>query len=304
MSATAVFPDLSQNNRRGRGKSSASMALIESAKSILEEIKPATVRAVCYRLFVAGLIPSMEVKHTKRVSQQLVWARENDVINWRWIVDETREAERPGTWDEPDELIQGAMRCYRRDNWQNQPRRVEVWSEKGTVRGSLAPILREYGITFRVMHGFGSYSVIKNISAETEWRDSSLQVLYVGDRDPSGMYMSEADLPNRCASYGARVDITRIAITPDDIQEYALPSFPAKPSDTRHKWYVERHGRLAWELDALPPPALRAKVTAAIRGHLDLGLWERALEVERAEIASMGQVLDVWKTLTKGAANG
>ena len=53
---------------RGRGKSQRSMELIEAAKRILAEIQPATVRAVCYRLFVAGLIDSMEKRNTSRVS--------------------------------------------------------------------------------------------------------------------------------------------------------------------------------------------------------------------------------------------
>jgi hypothetical protein len=48
------------------------------------------------------------------------------------------------------------QRSYRRDRWAQQPRRLEVWSEKGTVRGMLAPVLDKYGVTFRVMHGYSS----------------------------------------------------------------------------------------------------------------------------------------------------
>ena len=297
-----LFPDMSGNTRRGRGKSAASMALIESAKAILEEIQPATVRAVCYRLFVAGLIPSMEVKNTKRVSEQLVWARENDVIPWEWIVDETREAERPGTWDNPESILKTAVNQYRRDNWQGQRYRVEVWSEKGTVRGTLAPVLKEYGVTLRVMHGFGSATVIKDICTETEYSDSPLRVLYVGDHDPSGMGMSELDLPERCERYGGRVIIQRVALTRRDIDEHNLPSFPAKQTDSRHQWYVRRYGHRAWELDAMPPPILRQKVTTAIRSYLDLGLWEQSLMVESAEVESMSKVFATWKALSaKGA---
>ena len=51
-----------------------------------------------------------------------------------------------------------------------QPVRVEVWSEKGTVRGVLAPILDEYGVGFRVMHGFSSATTVHDI-AEERWRD-------------------------------------------------------------------------------------------------------------------------------------
>ena len=80
--------------RKRRGKSKRSLELIAAAARILDEIQPASVRAVCYRLFVEGFIDSMAVKNTKRVSEQLVWARESGTIPWEHIVDETRQAER------------------------------------------------------------------------------------------------------------------------------------------------------------------------------------------------------------------
>jgi hypothetical protein len=45
------------------------------------------------------------------------------------------------------------VRSYRREYWNQQPVRVEVWSEKGTVRGVLQPVRDEFGIAFRVVHG-------------------------------------------------------------------------------------------------------------------------------------------------------
>ena len=63
-----------------RGKTQRSVDLIAACYDILQEIHPATVRAVCYQLFIRGQrIPSMEVRHTKRVSAQLVDAREAGV---------------------------------------------------------------------------------------------------------------------------------------------------------------------------------------------------------------------------------
>ena len=50
-----------------RSKTAKSLALIDACAGILEEIQPATVRAVCYQLFIRYLIDSMEVRHTKRV---------------------------------------------------------------------------------------------------------------------------------------------------------------------------------------------------------------------------------------------
>lgn len=58
----------------GRGKAQKSLDLIDAAYEILEEIEPATVRAVCYRLFVAGAITSMQKSETNKVSKQLTWA--------------------------------------------------------------------------------------------------------------------------------------------------------------------------------------------------------------------------------------
>ena len=37
---------------------------------------------------------------------------------------------------------------HRRNNWQEQPTIAEVWSEKSTVAGILAPVLDELGVTF------------------------------------------------------------------------------------------------------------------------------------------------------------
>jgi len=124
--------------RRGRGRALASDTIIDAAHTILAEIQPATVRAVCYRLFSAGLIPDMGKNSTQKVSRLLVAAREEGIIDWEWIVDETRAPERVASWDNPDSIIRAAVSQYRKDYWADQPHRVEVWSEKGTVRGTLA----------------------------------------------------------------------------------------------------------------------------------------------------------------------
>jgi hypothetical protein len=140
----------------GRGKHQKSLELIEASYSILEEIQPATVRAVCYRLFIANIIPDMSKASTAKVSRQLTYAREAELIDWNWIVDETRTPERVPMWSDASSYVNSVKRWYRKDLWRDQPRDVEVWSEKGTVRGTLAPVLEEYGVTFRVQHGFAS----------------------------------------------------------------------------------------------------------------------------------------------------
>jgi hypothetical protein len=258
--------------RRGRGMSQATRDLIEAAAEILAEIQPATVRAVCYRLFVAGWIDSMSKANTNRVSRVLVAAREQGAIPWEWIVDETREAERVVAWRDPEAIIAAAVSQYRKDYWSAQPHWVEVWSEKGTVRGTLAPVLKAYGVTFRVMHGYGSATALQAIASETERNPKPLTILYTGDLDPSGMHMSEADLPRRLDRYAGTATIRRIALTEADTRDGNLPYFEAasKVRDPRHAWFVRRYGTHCWELDALPPPELRRRVEAEILALLDL----------------------------------
>lgn len=290
--------------KRGRGKAKKTTDLIVAAIAILDEIKPATVRAVCYRLFIDGHIQSMAKNNTDKVGKQLVWARENGFLSWDWIVDETREAERIALWNSPTEIISQAVKQYRKDYWATQPEWVEVWSEKGTIRGTLAPVLNKYGITFRVMHGYGSATALHGIARETERNPKSLKVLYVGDWDPSGMNMSEHDIPARLQRYNGDATIRRIALSASDVGPHTdLPSFDAasKSKDSRHKWFVERYGTRCWELDALSPVILRQRIENEVVALLDVEAWNRAVEVESAEVESMSSILTDWQSISRQA---
>lgn len=287
--------------RRGRGKSQASLAIIEASVRILAEIRPATVRAVCYRLFTEGLIDRMAKSNTDKVSRLLVGAREQGLIPWHWIVDETREAERISTWNNPAEIIDATVRQYRKDYWSMQPNRVEIWSEKGTVRGTLASVLDEFGVTFRVMHGYGSATSLFTAAQDSVGSDKPLTVLYVGDWDPSGLHMSEVDLPNRLERYGGRCKLERIALVEQDIYS-GLPYFEAetKSKDPRHVWFVEWFGTRCWELDAMSPVTMRERVATHISELLDLPAWEHAVQIEKAERESMESILGTWQASISG----
>lgn len=285
--------------KRGRGKSFKSLQLVARAREILEEIQPASVRAVCYRLFVMGAIKDMSKNSTDSVSKQLVWAREEDLIDWDWIVDETREAERVASWDSPGDIVNAAVKQYRKDYWSMQDNRVEVWSEKGTLRGTLAPVLKTYGVTFRVMHGYGSATSIHGAAEEAAGSDKPLTVLYCGDWDPSGLHISEIDLPQRLERYGGVVELQRIALDAEDTAPAtALPFFAAntKSRDPRYRWFTEHFGKRCWEVDALSPVRLRERVENAISALLDMDKWRHAVSIEKAERDSMEEILSTWPT--------
>lgn len=287
--------------KRGRGLGRKTIEIINASADILQEIEPASVRAVCYALFNQRFIKSMAKGETQKVSRNLVTARENGDVPWEWIVDETREPERVQTWENPEAIIDAAVQGYRRDYWQDQSERVEVWSEKGTIRGTLAPVLKKYGVTFRVMHGYTSATSIHSAAVESRESDKPLTILYVGDWDPSGLHMSEVDIPTRLSRYGGAGKVRRIALTIDDVARGNLPGFEAitKKGDTRYQWFTSHYGHKCWELDALPPPVLRERVESAICQFLDWDLWNRAIEVEKAETDSMREIMGNYNSILR-----
>jgi hypothetical protein len=282
-----------------RGKATKTLALIEASKQILCEIQPATVRAVCYRLFTMRLIANMSKAETNKVSVQLTWAREQGVIPWGWIVDETREPERVSVWDNPAQYFESVRHSYRRDRWIDQAATIELWSEKGTVRGTLAPVLNDYGITFRVMHGYASATAIHQAAMDSRGSLKPLKIYYIGDWDPSGLHMSEVDLPTRFEAYGGLATLPRLALVKGDTTA-DLPSFPAdtKRGDRRYEWFVSAFGHTCWELDALNPNVLRARVERAIRREIDFAAWDRAEATEAAERESICAILRTWPTIS------
>ena len=206
---------------KARGMSRESLDLIEAMHAAAEAAQPITGRGIGYKLFVAGLIAAMARQEMRRVYRLLKEAREQGIIPWEWIVDETRSLERASTWSDPAAYARAVARSYRRDFWDQQPVRVEVWSEKGTIRGVLAPVLDKYAVGFRVMHGFSSATSVHDVAEDDDGRP--LIVLYVGDFDPSGMFMSEQDLPSRLTEYdGDHVEVQRIALTREQVSGPAV----------------------------------------------------------------------------------
>jgi hypothetical protein len=276
--------------KKVRGMSQESLDLIATMYAEVKKAQPITGRGVAYKLFVLGKIPSMGINDMQRVYRLLKLAREQGTIPWEWIVDETREEERVGTWDDPAQYARCVTRGYRRDFWNQQEHRVLVASEKGTVRGVLSPVLDEYAVGFRVMHGFTSATTL---AEDDDGRP--LIILYVGDYDPSGMFMSEEDLPNRFAKYdGKHIKLRRIALTAKQLA--GLPSFPAsdKRKDPRYKWFIENYGKRCWELDAMDPRDLRRIVRREIVKLIEPTAWERCKIVNEAELESLQTVMRKW----------
>jgi len=286
---------------------------------IAAEIKPCSVRALAYQLFNRKLIPSMSKNCTATVSRLAVIAREEGRLPWDWIVDSTRQEEKVFTWDNPEEYADTVQRAYRRNKWDDQPKHISVWSEKSTVEGTLRPVLEKYEVPFQVLHGWSGATPVWNAAEGNLHRVQNTLILYVGDFDPSGMAMSELDLPRRLARYSSEspmeeisvarawvamgqvgLNLRRIALTNEHIIELGEDSrFAAdsKSKDTRHEWFVRHYGQWCWELDALSPVDLRQCVAEVIEAELDHEAWDRCVQVEEAEREVIISTCESWRSI-------
>jgi len=281
----------------GRGESEKTKIRRRAILDIVREKQPLTVRAVCYQLFTRKLIPSMEKKHTNTVSRDLVRMREAGEIHWHWIVDETRQGLEWASYQDPESFLDTVRHGYSRDAWQDQPNWVMVWSEKSTIKGTLMPVLMKYGLPFHSFHGHTSATAIHQLCQQTRRRGKTLTALYVGDWDPSGLHMSEEDLPERINRYHGDIKLVRVAVDRNDADPATgVPWFePAeKAKDPRFNWFMRVYATRCFELDALDPVVLRDRVEGSVLQLLDLDAWEHSNSIEHAEVESMRTYFDAW----------
>jgi hypothetical protein len=136
-------------------------------------------------------------------------------------------------------------------------------------------------------------AALHDVSRDSDGQE--LIVLYVGDYDPSGMYMSEEDLPKRFAKYGGdHISLRRIALTREQVR--GLPSFPVtdKRKDPRFKWFRANYGERCWELDAMDPNLLRACVKREIKKLIEPVAWKRCEIINKAEQESLKTIIAKW----------
>lgn len=287
---------------RGRGRSDSSIEIIKAAVAIVAECKPITVRGIAYKLFTQGFIKSMELAEYRKVQRLVLEAREETTIPWEDVVDDGRPTQRPSVYATPRSFAKTVENSWRADPWQEQDVRVEIISEKATVAGVLAPVLREFALPFRAYKGFTSGTAAWKLADDSldDGDGRPFVALYLGDHDPSGRFMSDVDLPERVTRYGGAVTLERICLTEADLPK--LPHFPlaTKAGDTRTPWFRKRFGERCYELDAVDPVALRRRVMESVTTYIDWPAWDRVETGNKAVAASLEAVMKGWSKKAAG----
>lgn len=88
------------------------------------------------------------------------------------------------------------------------------------------------------------------------------------------------------------LEVTKIALTMEQVEEYDPPPNPAKLSDSRAEKYIERHGDSSWEVDALPPVELGKIIREALDRLVDKHLMATVIaqeEIDKKAIKEMAR---------------
>ena len=269
-----------------------SLKLLEQVQEIIKSYDFAlTLRQIYYQLVAKQIIPNQQSYYMK-LSRLCVIGRDEGILAEDAFADRLRQIDKPDSYLDLDDFMNTVRRSYRKDKWQDQAAYVEVWTEKDALRSVLTEITYSYDVNLMVVRGQVSrtaiYESYKRFAEKIdEGKDCFLY--YAGDFDPSGLsiYHSLVDRIRRFGDAGEYISFKRIALTSEQIEEYNLPSDPAKQKDPNCKRFIDENGDGVVELDSLPPDVLRTLVKECVEGHLDRGLFEQVQEVEFEEQAKL-----------------
>ena len=139
----------------------------------------------------------------------------------------------------------------------------------------LERIAHEYSVQVASSGGFDSLTS-KHMIGEQLASEPTL-VLHIGDHDPSGVHMFGSlgeDVQTFTDYYGGNVEFVRLAVTPAQVDEYDLPTAPAKVTDRR------AFTGLTTQAEALDPRTLAKLVREAITSRMDADVYRDVLRRE------------------------
>ncbi len=266
--------------------SKSNSILLTTINDILEEYKNdgyvLTLRQLYYQLVSKDIIPNNDKEYAK-LSNILKKGRMCGIVDWAAIEDRVRVPKIPYYVDGIDDAINDTILHYRLDRMKGQPRKVEIWVEKDALSNVLYRVSSKYHIRLMVNRGYSSVSAMYDAFKRLNNNDV---ILYFGDHDPSGMDMIR-DVKERLNDFGLNIDVKPVALNMDQINEFNPPPNPAKITDPRAKWYINKYGPTSWELDALPPKELIRLTENAVQSIIDMNIYNDMIVEEQSQIKKL-----------------
>jgi hypothetical protein len=271
-------------------RSRATKAEVEGRRAglldIVAKMKPMTVRQVFYQATVRGLVEKTEAGYNK-VQTDLTLLRRTGELPYGWLADNTRWQRKPLTFNCVEDALNATARLYRKSLWADADSYVEIWLEKDALSGVIYPVTSSFDVPLMVARGYASLSFLNSAAEYIDDLAVPAHIYHLGDFDPSGVNAGEKiEETLREMAPRAEIFFERIAVTPEQIEAWNLPTRPTKTTDSRSKNF----GAISVELDAIEPNTLRQIVQDVIEIHLpedQLEVLKAAEESEREYIRAL-----------------
>lgn len=284
--------------------SAGSLELIDQANWIIDEYLAAgyqlTLRQLYYQFVARDIIANRQTEY-KRLGGIINDARMAGLIDWNAIEDRTRNVRELAHWDDVPDILESVSQQFRINLWERQSYRVEVWIEKDALVGVIDRVCRQFDVPYFACRGYSSQSEQWAAAQRfIRYIEDGQQpvILHLGDHDPSGIDMTRDnyDRLNLFVQHevDGYVDVRRLALNYDQVEEYGPPPNPAKLTDSRARNYIANYGKDSWELDALDPPVINALIEDSIRNLIDPDEWEEDKDIIQTGREQLKKAADRW----------
>lgn len=284
-----------------------SIALIERANIFIEKYQAEgymlSIRQLYYQMVTENYIPNIPSAY-KAFARLCQNARLAGLMDWAAIEDRGRYLREIANYEDPTDFMSTIFKQYAENLWRDQSVYVEVWVEKDAIVGVVQRPCSFYRVPFFSCRGYssvtGMYEAGLRLREKLEEGKRAV-IIYAGDHDPSGLDISRDndDRLNMFARSVAGVEIKRVALTVEQINQYKPPPNPAKETDTRAYDYINQFGRSSWELDALKPDVLDAIVRKEIEALIDQPRFMLARFAETENDNKLKMLIDKYGTIEK-----
>jgi hypothetical protein len=241
-------------------------------RSLDQQAPPMTVRGLFYNCENVYRVVEKSENGYRKTAYNVLNMRRAGVLPYDFIADNTRWVRKPTTYAGIESYLYHGATAYRRALWDNQITYVEIWAEKDAIAGILHKITEPWDVPLYVVKGYSSETYLYNASEHIKAQGKPAYIYYFGDYDKSGLKISK-DIENKLKGFGAKFNFERVAVNKWQIQDWNLPTRPAK----------EKGFGDAVEIDAVPANKLRELAENVIKTHIDADEYKALLETEKLE---------------------
>lgn len=288
--AVALLGGASRGSTRARGFAAwrpqrETLVLIEQVQAVLVEYRdhlPLTIRQVFYRLVGAHAFPKTELAY-ERLGEHLSRARRARLIPMQAIRDDGGGRYGGPGWSSVGAFlrsVRSTAAALRLDRTEGQPTRLMVMCEAAGMAPQLDRVLEHHDVSVISSGGFDSLTEKHRLAREISTEQRPVEVLHIGDHDPSGAHLFLAlveDVTAFVRDLGGEVTFSRLAVTPDQIHELTLSTAPPKPTDRR------AFAGETCQAEAIAPDVLARIVLDAVESRIDMPTYQRVLAHESEE---------------------